>query len=92
MKSLALHYAQLKIVEYFSISVEKWQHNRKFINPCFNHKVLLSFLPIFHKAKNHTLAKMDLMVGRGQQKIALLLQRTILGITVGKCTHTHTYT
>ncbi|KAI8124748.1 putative cytochrome P450 313a4 [Lucilia cuprina] len=59
-----------------------WQHNRKMINPSFHHKVLVSFLPVFHKGKNVLLSKLNEMVDNGEFKLSDIIQRVTLGISV----------
>ncbi|XP_065354384.1 probable cytochrome P450 313a4 [Calliphora vicina] len=65
-----------------SSPVSVWQHNRKMINPSFHHKVLVSFLPVFHKGKNVLLSKMEHMVDNGEYKLSDIIQRITLGISV----------
>ncbi|TMW44588.1 hypothetical protein DOY81_010332 [Sarcophaga bullata] len=59
-----------------------WQHSRKMINPSFSHKVLLSFIPVFHKGKEFLLSKFDEMAGNGEYFLFDIIQRTSLGISV----------
>lgn len=66
------------------ITADKWVHNRKLINPCFNHKVLLSFFPIFNKAKRLSVLKFDALVDKGEHKLHDTLQRLSLGTSFGK--------
>lgn len=69
---------------YFFFLAPTWQHCRKMINPSFSHKVLVSFLPVFHKGKTFLLSKLNEMADNGEYHLNDLIQRTSLGMSVGK--------
>ncbi|XP_037937435.1 probable cytochrome P450 313a4 [Teleopsis dalmanni] len=60
----------------------EWVHNRKMINPSFTNKVLVSFFPIFNKAKDDLIERYSVLVDNKEHKILKSLQTLSLGITV----------
>jgi len=63
--------------------VEEWKKNRKLINPSFNHNVLVSFFPVFHKAKLNFIDKLVSMADDGvAYKLFDEFQRMTISISV----------
>ncbi|XP_037932753.1 probable cytochrome P450 313a4 [Teleopsis dalmanni] len=71
--------------------VDKWSKNRKLINPAFANKVLLSFFPIFNKAKNNIIEKCSELVDNKEHNLPNAIQTMTLTLTaettMGKYMH-----
>ncbi|XP_037932187.1 probable cytochrome P450 313a4 [Teleopsis dalmanni] len=67
-----------------AIPATQWVHNRKMIDPSFTNKVLVSFFPIFNKAKDDLIERYSVLVDNKEHNILKSLQTLSLGITVGK--------
>ncbi|XP_037937341.1 probable cytochrome P450 313a4 [Teleopsis dalmanni] len=71
--------------------VDEWSKNRKLINPAFANKVLMSFFPIFNKAKNNIIEKCSELVDNKEHNLLNAIQTMTLTITaettMGKYMH-----
>ncbi|XP_053961371.1 probable cytochrome P450 313a4 [Anastrepha ludens] len=62
--------------------VNKWKHNRKLMNGFFNHKALMSFIPVFNRGSNIAVNRLRKMSGRGEHKLFDLIKRVILEVSI----------
>ncbi|XP_037932164.1 probable cytochrome P450 313a4 [Teleopsis dalmanni] len=70
---------------------DEWSKNRKLINPAFANKVLMSFFPIFNKAKNNIIEKCGELVDNKEHNLMNAIQTMTLTLTaettMGKYMH-----
>ncbi|KAH8381276.1 hypothetical protein KR093_001709 [Drosophila rubida] len=64
----------------FSKPEPHWSVHRKFLNPAFGHKVLVSFVPIFNTETTNLVKKVDQFVDCGEKNWIPILQSFTLNI------------
>uniref|UniRef100_A0A1A9X1I7 Cytochrome P450 n=1 Tax=Glossina brevipalpis TaxID=37001 RepID=A0A1A9X1I7_9MUSC len=58
----------------FNLKEPKWSVHRKIFNPAFNHKILMSFIPLFNEEVHHLMLTVDKYVGNGPADLMRTMQ------------------
>uniref|UniRef100_A0A0A1WLX8 Probable cytochrome P450 313a4 n=1 Tax=Zeugodacus cucurbitae TaxID=28588 RepID=A0A0A1WLX8_ZEUCU len=62
--------------------VKTWKHNRKLINGYFNHKLLMSLIPLFNRGANTGVQRLCELSNGGEHKLFDLIKRVTLEIAI----------
>ncbi|XP_067615675.1 probable cytochrome P450 313a4 isoform X2 [Eurosta solidaginis] len=62
--------------------VTKWKHNRKLINAYFNHRTLISFIPLFNHGSNMAVKRLSKICDNREHKIFDILKRSTLEVAI----------
>ncbi|KAL5276513.1 hypothetical protein ACFFRR_002001 [Megaselia abdita] len=64
----------------FSLGSKEWQKHRRLLNPSFNQKTLLSFLPIFEQGANCIIEDLEKLEGKDASDFSQIFHKTSLNV------------
>lgn len=68
----------------FSLPGVEWQRHRKLINPSFNQKILLNFLPIFNQGADSINKDLEKLADKEATDFSHLFHKTSLNVAAGE--------
>lgn len=68
----------------FTLPAKEWQRHRRLLNPSFNQKTLISFLPIFEQGATCIMNDLEKLENKPASNFSEIFYKTSLNVAAGK--------